>query len=70
MVPRQEIARRLVFLRGDTPRIDVAKATDISVSALAMYESGQRIPRDEIKVRLAQYYGKTVETIFFAPSYT
>lgn len=66
MVSRDEIAHRLVILRGDLSRKEVAKANGISLSALAMYESGQRTPRDEIKVRLAQYYGETVESIFFS----
>ncbi|QHF59202.1 hypothetical protein Bateq7PJ16_3396 [Bacillus subtilis] len=30
-----------------------------------MYETGQRIPRDEIKIKLADYYQKTVQQIFF-----
>jgi len=31
-----------------------------------MYEIGERVPRDEVKTRLAKLYGKTVEEIFFA----
>lgn len=61
----EAIAARLVKLRGDTPRETVAKAVNISVSALSMYENGDRIPRDEIKIRLANYYQTTVESIFF-----
>ncbi|WP_423748200.1 hypothetical protein [Bacillus cereus] len=30
-----------------------------------MYENGQRIPRDNIKIKLANFYGVTVQTIFF-----
>nr|DAE59471.1 MAG TPA: hypothetical protein [Caudoviricetes sp.]DAK89788.1 MAG TPA: hypothetical protein [Caudoviricetes sp.]DAZ21113.1 MAG TPA: hypothetical protein [Caudoviricetes sp.] len=30
-----------------------------------MYECGERIPRDSVKVKLAQYYEKTVQSIFF-----
>ena len=30
-----------------------------------MYETGKRIPRDEIKIKLADYYQKTVQQIFF-----
>ena len=43
----------------------VANDCGISVSALAMYESGKRMPRDEIKVKLARYYNTTVEALFF-----
>ena len=59
------IAERLIDARGETPRKVVAEATGISISALTMYELGQRIPRDEIKVRLANYYGRTVQSLFF-----
>lgn len=59
------IGSTLRELRGNLPRITVASACGISVSALTMYETGQRVPRDEIKVKLARFYGKPVETIFF-----
>lgn len=44
---------------------EVAEDVGVSRSALAMYEQGHRIPRDGIKVRLAQYYGESVQDIFF-----
>lgn len=59
------IGIKLAELRGNTPRATVAQEVDISKSALAMYETGNRIPRDEIKKRLANYYGQSVEDIFF-----
>lgn len=51
--------------RGETTET-VAKSIGISTSAITMYETGQRIPRDEIKIKLAEYYGMPVEQIFFA----
>ena len=51
--------------RGETTET-VAKGIGISTSAITMYETGQRIPRDEIKIKLAEYYGMPVEQIFFA----
>lgn len=59
------IADKLVALRGGRTQMEVANDIGISLSALVMYETGNRIPRDEIKVRLAKYYGQTVEAIFF-----
>lgn len=61
-----KIGRRLKRLRQDRPLKEVARANGISVSALSMYECGTRIPRDEIKIKLARYYDKTIEEIFFA----
>ncbi len=60
------MAKKLVALRGDKSREEVARDNGISVSALAMYETGKRVPRDEIKLSLARYYGSSVEEIFFA----
>ena len=59
------ISQKLIELRGDKRREEVANALDISVSALAMYELGQRVPRDEIKIKIAKYYKKSVQDIFF-----
>lgn len=59
------IGKKLLKLRGNKTREEVAKAVNISVSALQMYENGRRVPKDEIKIRLASYYGKTVQEIFF-----
>ena len=59
------IAKKLIKLRGEKKRAVVAEDCGISVPALAMYEQGERVPRDDIKVRLAQYYGCSVEYIFF-----
>lgn len=55
----------LIQLRGERTQAEVAKAVGISVSAISMYEQGERIPRDEIKRKLADYYKKTVGEIFF-----
>ena len=62
---RKRIAEKLVELRGEKTQVEVAENVGISLSALAMYETGNRIPRDEIKIRLANYYGTTVESLFF-----
>ena len=61
-----EIAKRLLSLRGDTPRKEVAYSVGVSISALSNYENGLRVPNDRVKKRLADYYGKTVDEIFFA----
>lgn len=62
---RKEIGSRLLRLRGTRPQHKVAAELGISQNALSMYERGERIPRDEIKLKLAQYYGTTVQEIFF-----
>lgn len=66
MLDRKIIGKRLRELRGDIPREVVCNDVGISYSALTMYENGERIPRDEIKVALARRYNTSVEAIFFA----
>lgn len=64
---KEIIAQKLINLRGNKSREEVAFALGISVSALTMYETGKRVPRDEIKLRIAKYYGADIQSIFFAP---
>lgn len=59
------VAERLIRARGNRRRDEVARAVGVSVSAIAMYENGERIPRDKTKIRLADYYGTTVQQLFF-----
>ena len=61
-----EIGKRLVALRGNSTQEDVARANNLSVSAIGMYERGERIPRDEVKLALAKFYDTTVQAIFYA----
>lgn len=62
----KKIGVMLLMLRGDRTQKEVAAELGISISALAMYENGHRVPRDEIKLKLATYYGKSVQEIFFS----
>lgn len=59
------MARKLVELRGEKTQEEVANALGISKSALCMYETGERVPRDPIKVRISRYYKKSIPYIFF-----
>ena len=52
-------------LRGSKTRAEVAQAVGICISSLAMYEQGERNPRDAVKQSLANYYGKEVADIFY-----
>ena len=60
-----QIGKNLTKLRCDKTQMEVAKALNISVSSLSMYETGSRIPRDEVKIKLANYYNVSIEELFF-----
>lgn len=59
-----DLGKRLKSLRGDRNRDAVAAAIGISPSALGMYECNKRIPRDDVKKRVAVYYGVTIQQLF------
>ncbi len=59
------IGEKLRALRGTKSISFVSEAIKISPSALSMYENNERVPRDEVKIKLADYYGKTVQELFF-----
>jgi transcriptional regulator with XRE-family HTH domain len=61
----KQIGERLTVLRGDRKQKEVAAQLGISVSALSMYENGERIPRDNIKIRIAAFYNQPIYDIFF-----
>ncbi len=60
-----DVSQRLINARGNIKRSDVCKSVGISLSALRMYETGKRVPRDEIKVKLALFYHTTVGELFY-----
>lgn len=66
MMDAKKIGERLVQLRGSNSIVKTANDLNISPSALSMYENGERIPRDNIKIRIAAYYNKPIQDIFFA----
>ena len=56
---------KLRELRGHKSQQEAADDIGITKSALAMYERDERVPRDEVKVRIANYYGVSVMFLFF-----
>ena len=61
------IGQRIKSLREkqNIPRDSFCREVGITQSALSMYENGQRIPRDEIKVKIARSLGVSIEALFF-----
>lgn len=65
MKSKEQIGLDLRRLRGDKTQSAVASDLGISVAAVAMYEAGERVPRDELKAVMADYFGRTVGDLFF-----
>ena len=64
---KELIGKRLRELREEKgqPKTFVAKQLGICYRTYCSYEYGERIPGDEAKVKIADYYGLSVEDIFF-----
>ena len=65
-----KLSEKLVELRGNKTQQEIADAIGVSVSAIGMYEIGERIPKDAIKVKFAKFYDVGIEQIFFAEDVT
>ena len=61
----KSVGERLRKLRGDRPREEVALAVGVTANAIINYENGMRMPKDAIKKKFAEYFGKTVQELFF-----
>lgn len=55
---------KMLRLKKGLTQEELAKEIGVGVSAISMYEQGNRIPRDEIKIRLAKFFEESVEYIF------
>lgn len=44
---------------------EFADAINVAYSTVSMYETGERIPRDQIKLAIANLFGVTVDYLFF-----
>lgn len=64
-VDMHKVGKTLRELRGIRTRSGVSKQTGIPYSTLQSYEEGKREPAGNIKQKLADYYGVSVEQIFF-----
>lgn len=60
------IMKRLRELRGTRSRREVGEAIGVTGQAIAMYENGLRIPEDNIKIRMANYYNVSVQDLFYS----
>lgn len=62
----KSIGEKLIALRGNRSQAEVATGIGVTTAAVGMYERNERIPKDQIKMRIADYFGVSVQEIFFA----
>lgn len=49
----------------DLSQTEFAQKLGVSPSAISQYELEERIPRDETKIKIANFFNKKVSDIFF-----
>jgi len=57
-------------LRGDRTQDEIAREIGITKSSWAMYEREERVPRDEVKIQIANYFNVSVQSLFLAQAST
>lgn len=65
MTPSDKNTNTLIQLRGDKTRVDVAFDLKITPQMLGAIERGDRTPSLRLAKKIADYYGKTIDEIFF-----
>lgn len=46
-------------------KAQLAKWIGVSPAAVSAYERGERVPRDEIKMRIADFFGVSIIDVFY-----
>ena len=65
----ETVGDRLRLLRGDRTIAEVSKSTGLSQSRIGNYERGVRLPNDSAKSILANFYGVSVQKLFYTKEY-
>lgn len=65
LTERTVVGERLKRLRGSRTQSEVAEAVGVTPMCISQYESGDRTPVDDMKVKLANYFDVPLVDIFF-----
>jgi transcriptional regulator with XRE-family HTH domain len=65
MMDGKAIGDKMRRLRGSRSQKEVADALGVTAMAISLYETGQRIPSDDMKIKIAEYYNRSVAFIFY-----
>ena len=60
-----QVGDRLKQLRGGMSQAELAAILGVTKQTISNYETEVRVPPDAIKIKIARYFGKTVQEIFF-----
>lgn len=60
------IGKRLKALRGTKTLEEVGNDLNVTAMAVSLWERGERIPNDDLKIKISNYFGVPLVDIFFA----
>lgn len=60
-------AKQIKYLRKEKgiTQEQLGKAIGVSKMAISKYESGDAVPNDDNKIKIARYFGVSVEELFY-----
>lgn len=61
---------RIERRRRKETQAETAAAVGVTTASYAMYETGARVPRDDVKIAIADHFSKTVGDLFFPDTLT
>lgn len=67
MIQKETTGMILRKLRGDRTQEEIAAILGITKSSWASMNGMKEFPRDEVKIRIANFFGKTVQELFYTP---
>lgn len=65
-IDKKKVGERLKALRGKRTQAEIADIIGVTPVAISQYENGDRMPSDDVKIKLSALYRRSVSTIFFA----
>ena len=63
---KRVVSLRFRQLRGKRTQREVAAGIGVSSNLYAMYERGERMPKDKDKPKIAEYFGLSIEDLFYS----
>ena len=60
------IGKRLKELRGEKTLENVGNDLNVTPMAVSLWERGERIPNDDMKLKISNYFGVPLFDIFYA----
>ena len=65
MPDKMIVGKRLRALRGQKTLVEVSNALGVTTMAVSLWERGERMPSDDLKVKIAAYYKQPITAIFY-----